>query len=162
MPVKNWLAGFIATTLNLQQAKASVAEVVRLQTGAEKTPAEKTSSPKAPNSHESGYGKNGSPAAAKFSESTAKFRGYFRDEVLGKFYDPLLPFNARSRKIYENEKWVGYDVVLDVFPDVFAWGVLLLPKDTSRFEGIASKQPTNVMSRRPWLKILKMTRWLRR
>ena len=67
--------------------------------------------------------------SATFSESTAKFREYFRDEVLGKFDDPLLPFNARSRKIYDNEKWVGYDVVLDVFPDVFAWGVLLLPKD---------------------------------
>jgi hypothetical protein len=68
-------------------------------------------------------------ASAKFSESTAKFREYFRNDVLGKFDDPLLPFNARSRKIYDNEKWVGYDVVLDVFPDVFAWGVLLLPKD---------------------------------
>ncbi len=67
--------------------------------------------------------------SAKFSESTARFREYFRDEVLGKFDDPLLPFNARSRKIYDKEKWVGYDVVLDVFPDVFAWGVLLLPKD---------------------------------
>lgn len=67
--------------------------------------------------------------SAKFSESTAKFREYFRNEVLGKFDDPLLPFNARSRKIYDREKWVGYDVVLDVFPDVFAWGVLLLPKD---------------------------------
>ena len=67
--------------------------------------------------------------SAKFSESTAKFREYFRNEVLGKFDDPLLPFNARSRKIYDKEKWVGYDVVLDVFPDVFAWGVLLIPKD---------------------------------
>ncbi len=65
----------------------------------------------------------------KFSESTAKFREYFRNDVLGKFDDSLLPFNARSRKIYDNDKWVGYDVVLDVFPDVFAWGVLLLPKD---------------------------------
>lgn len=67
--------------------------------------------------------------SVKFSESTARFREYFRDEVLGKFDDPLLPFNARSRKIYDKEKWTGYDVVLDIFPDVFAWGVLLLPKD---------------------------------
>ena len=37
--------------------------------------------------------------------------------------------NPRSRKIYDTEKWTGYDVTLDVHPDVFAWGVLLLPKD---------------------------------
>ncbi len=74
-------------------------------------------------------GQAGKPDLRHFSESTAKFREYFRNEVLGKFDDPLLPFNARSRKIYDKEKWVGYDVVLDVFPDVFAWGVLLLPKD---------------------------------
>src|SRR4026207_494476 len=37
--------------------------------------------------------------------------------------------NTRSRKVYEKDKWIGYDVVLDVYPDVFAWGVLLLPKD---------------------------------
>ncbi len=64
-----------------------------------------------------------------FYSKTAKMREYFRDEVLGKFDDPLLPPNARSRKIYDNDKWTGYDVVLDVFEDVFAWGVLLLPKD---------------------------------
>lgn len=40
-----------------------------------------------------------------------------------------LPANPRSRKIYEKEKWTGYDVMLDVWPDVYAWGVLLLPKD---------------------------------
>jgi hypothetical protein len=26
-------------------------------------------------------------------------------------------------------KWIGYEVVLDVFPDVFAWGYLLVPND---------------------------------
>ena len=35
----------------------------------------------------------------------------------------------RSRKVYDKEKWVGYEVVLDVLPDVFAWGVLLVPRD---------------------------------
>ncbi|PYV17609.1 MAG: hypothetical protein DMG21_07890, partial [Acidobacteria bacterium] len=50
-------------------------------------------------------------------------------EVLGKFEEPYLPPNARSRKIYDTEKWVGYEVVLDVWEDVFAWGVLLVPND---------------------------------
>jgi dienelactone hydrolase len=51
------------------------------------------------------------------------------DDVLGRLPAATLPANARSRKIYDKEKWTGYDVVLDVWPDVFAWGVLLLPKD---------------------------------
>lgn len=64
-----------------------------------------------------------------FAEATDKYRDYFRREVLGSFEDRLIAANPRSRKIYDHEKWVGYEVVLDVFPDVFAWGVLLLPKD---------------------------------
>jgi dienelactone hydrolase len=64
-----------------------------------------------------------------FVERTPRYRRYLWDEVLGKFDDPLLPPNARSRKVYDREKWVGYEVVLDAFPGVFAWGVLLLPKD---------------------------------
>jgi dienelactone hydrolase len=67
--------------------------------------------------------------ANEFAESVDKFRDDFRDEMLGSFGDRLQPANPRTRKIYDREKWTGYEVVLDVFPDVFAWGVLLLPKD---------------------------------
>ena len=31
--------------------------------------------------------------------------------------------------LYDTPKWIGYEVVLDVHPDVFAYGILLLPKD---------------------------------
>ena len=65
----------------------------------------------------------------KFVEGAKTFRQYFAEEVLGRFDDPLLPFNARTRKIYDTEKWIGYEVVLDVWQDVFAWGILLVPKD---------------------------------
>jgi cephalosporin-C deacetylase-like acetyl esterase len=68
-------------------------------------------------------------SAEGFAESTKKFRDYFRDEIMGRFDDRLLPANPRTRQIYDREKWTGYDVVLDVYPEVFAWGVLLLPKD---------------------------------
>jgi dienelactone hydrolase len=51
------------------------------------------------------------------------------DDVIGRLRPASLPANPRSRKVYETEKWTGYDVVLDVHPDLFAWGVLLLPKD---------------------------------
>jgi len=68
-------------------------------------------------------------SAETFAQSADKFRDLFRTEVLGSFDDRLLPANPRSRKVYDQERWTGYEVVLDVFPDVFAWGVLLIPKD---------------------------------
>lgn len=73
-------------------------------------------------------------SADDFAEAANKYRDYFRDEVLGSFEDRPQAANPRTRKIYDKEKWVGYEVVLDVFPDVFAWGVLLLPKDLKEGE----------------------------
>lgn len=67
--------------------------------------------------------------AGPFIEAARPFRDHLSTEVIGRFDDPLLPPAPRTRKIYDREKWTGYDVVLDVFPDVFAWGILLIPKD---------------------------------
>jgi cephalosporin-C deacetylase-like acetyl esterase len=53
----------------------------------------------------------------------------FREDVIGRFPNPTLPGSPRSRRIPDKPKWTGYEVVLDVWPDVFAWGVLLVPKD---------------------------------
>ncbi len=49
--------------------------------------------------------------------------------MIGRFDRPLLPPAVRSRKTYDEPKWTGYEVVMDVFPDVIAYGILLLPKD---------------------------------
>lgn len=51
------------------------------------------------------------------------------NDLIGRFPGANVPANPRSRQIYDKEKWTGHEVVLDVWPDVFAWGVLLLPKD---------------------------------
>lgn len=72
---------------------------------------------------------HGTLPAAPFVEGAKKYRRYFREEILGQFDEPLLPPNARTRKIFDREKWTGYEVVLDVWPDVIAWGVLLVPKN---------------------------------
>ncbi len=37
--------------------------------------------------------------------------------------------NPRTRQTYDEPKWKGYEVTLDLYPDVFAYGILLLPKD---------------------------------
>jgi dienelactone hydrolase len=68
-------------------------------------------------------------SAPPFIEASRWYRDYFWNEVLGKFHEPMLPFNARTRLVYDRPKWVGYEVVLDVWEDVFVWGILLVPKD---------------------------------
>lgn len=65
----------------------------------------------------------------KFVQGARWYRKYFWEEVLGKFQEPLLAPNPRTRQIYDKPKWTGHEVVLDVWPEVFAWGILLLPKD---------------------------------
>ena len=68
-------------------------------------------------------------SAEKFVRGAAPFRKEFAEEAMGRFDEALRPFNARTRKVAETEKWTAYDVVLDVYPELFAWGVLVLPKD---------------------------------
>jgi dienelactone hydrolase len=65
----------------------------------------------------------------RFTEPAKEYRKYFNEEIIGKFDEKMLPPNARTRKIYDKEKWSGYEVVLDVYTDVFTNGILLIPKD---------------------------------
>ncbi len=61
--------------------------------------------------------------------STASYRDYLRDEIIGRLPPASLPPNARTRRLYDTPKWQGYEVVPDVSPGVITYGVLLLPKD---------------------------------
>jgi hypothetical protein len=65
----------------------------------------------------------------KFVESTRSYRDYLRDEIIGAFDRPLEPAAARTRLAYDEPEYRGYEVVLDVFPDVFLYGILLVPKN---------------------------------
>lgn len=65
----------------------------------------------------------------RFIEQGKEYRKYFWEEILGKFDDVMLPQSPRTRKIYDKERWTGYEVVLDVYTNLFAAGVLLIPKD---------------------------------
>ncbi len=68
-------------------------------------------------------------SAEAFTRETARWRSAFWKEILGKIEDPMVAANPRSRLWRETGNWTGYEVVLDVWPDVFAWGLLLVPKD---------------------------------
>jgi dienelactone hydrolase len=74
-------------------------------------------------------GKLDTSSVDAYENSVEDYRTIFRKDVIGEFEVPLLPFNARSRKSWDTENWTGHEVVLDVFPDVSAYGVLLIPKD---------------------------------
>ena len=65
----------------------------------------------------------------QYQTSIEAYREIFRRQVIGHFDDPRLPANPRVRESWQTEQWTGYEVVLDVFPDVMAYGVLLLPND---------------------------------
>jgi len=64
-----------------------------------------------------------------WEKSCEWYRDYFHTEVIGKLPEPTIPLNPRTRQVYDEKTWTGYEVMLDVYPDVFAYGILLLPKD---------------------------------
>ncbi len=68
------------------------------------------------------------------------YRAYFENEVVGRFEDALLPPAARSRRAYDMQTWSGYEVVIPVFDEVFAYGVLLVPKGVA----VGEKRPVVV------------------
>ena len=64
-----------------------------------------------------------------FIESAKDYRKIFREQIIGQFQDSLLPPDPHMRKIYDQPRWTGYEVVLNVYPNLFAEGILLIPKD---------------------------------
>ncbi len=75
------------------------------------------------------WSKADSSSPERWSQTTSFYRDYIWDEVIGRLPPPSLLANPRTRLIYDEPKFRGYEVVLDVWPDVFAYGILLVPKD---------------------------------
>jgi dienelactone hydrolase len=67
-------------------------------------------------------------SAEVFAREVRPLRDVLAEEVIGRIDDPVLPAAPRTRKVYDRPGWTGYEVILDVYPDVFAWGVLLVPR----------------------------------
>ena len=65
----------------------------------------------------------------RWQETCADAKTYFWDDVIGRCPAPDVPAKPRTRLIYDEPRWKGYEVVLDVWDGVFAYGILLLPND---------------------------------
>lgn len=64
-----------------------------------------------------------------YERSLQACRDFFHEEVIGRIDEEPQAFNPRSRLVVDEPGWLGYEVVLDVFPNVFAYGMLCLPKN---------------------------------
>jgi len=62
-----------------------------------------------------------------YAKSAEPFREAFRKELIGELPPPSVAPNPRTRLSYAEPEWMGYEVVLDVWPGVFAYGILLRP-----------------------------------
>ena len=66
--------------------------------------------------------------------SCAWYRAYLERELLGRSPDAEAAPNPRTRLVYETPRFKGYEVVLDLYPEVFAYGILLVPEGIGRGE----------------------------
>lgn len=82
-----------------------------------------------PSRRAANWSKADSSSAAKWQESTKAYREQFWNDVIGKLPPPATDPNPHARLVYETPKFRGYEVTLDDYPDVFAYGILLVPKD---------------------------------
>jgi hypothetical protein len=62
------------------------------------------------------------------------------DEMIGRLPEPTVDPNVRTRQVLDEPAFTGYEVMIDVYPDVVAGGILLLPKDLQA----ADKRPVVV------------------
>ena len=60
--------------------------------------------------------------------ATSEFKTILWNDIFGRLPAADRPMNARTRVLLESRTWTAYEVVLDVWNDVFAWGYLLVPK----------------------------------
>jgi dienelactone hydrolase len=65
----------------------------------------------------------------KWETTSEPLRQMVWEELIGKLPEPTIPPHPRTRKVLTEKEYVGYEVVLDVYPDVIAAGILLLPTD---------------------------------
>ena len=74
-----------------------------------------------------------------YEQSTEPYRSIFAEEIIGQFTDTLLPPSPRTRLLSQTDNVTSYEVVLDVYPGFFAYGILSIPRDAD------AKQPRPVV-----------------
>jgi dienelactone hydrolase len=84
---------------------------------------------KSPDQRRDFWKKADASSIQSWKNSTKFYRDYIWDEIIGRIASPVLSPNPRTRLVFDEPKFRGYEVMLDVWQDVFAYGILLLPRD---------------------------------
>ena len=84
---------------------------------------------KSPNVRKSFWKNADASSIAAWKNSTKFYREYIWNEIIGRMPSPASPSNPRTRLVYDEPAFKGYEVMLDVWPDLFAYGILLVPKN---------------------------------
>lgn len=80
------------------------------------------------------FGKYDSSTIEKWEKNSESLRSYFSEEIIGKLPPVSMKPNPRTKIIYENKHFTGYEVKLDIHENVFAYGILLVPADMKENE----------------------------
>ncbi|MCG8653886.1 MAG: hypothetical protein MI861_28865 [Pirellulales bacterium] len=75
------------------------------------------------------FGRADRSSPERWSATSAALRDHVYRQLIGKLPHATVPPRPRTRRILDDPSFTGYEVVLDVFEDVIAGGILLLPKD---------------------------------
>ena len=73
-------------------------------------------------------------SAEAFDRSAQAERDRIHEELFGRLPVPRMEADPRTRLVLDDHEMLGYEVVLDVYQDVIAAGILLLPKDLRKGE----------------------------
>lgn len=74
------------------------------------------------------WSKADNSSVKKWKETSEPYRQYLWEEIFGKLPEPSEQLQAYTRIIYREVGWTGYEVYLPLWPEVYAYGILLLPK----------------------------------
>ncbi|MBM3812102.1 MAG: hypothetical protein FJW20_10775 [Acidimicrobiia bacterium] len=85
----------------------------------------------------------------KMGEIAGPARDRFWGEVIGRMPEPEGSFVAQSRKLYDEPGFTGHEVLLPVWGDVFAYGILLIPRDMKPGERRAAVVAQHGLEGRP-------------
>ncbi len=75
------------------------------------------------------WSKADASSVESWNRTKQPYRQHLWEEVLGKLPAASEPLAARSRLEYDRPGWTGHEVLLPLYPEVFAYGILLVPKD---------------------------------